>query len=97
VARAALRRTESRGGHTRDDYPAMDPKWRRVNLVCSLDGTEVQVKEQPLPAMPPELLALFEWSELSKYMTGEELEAVPGAPRDAQLPAGDTGDTSERA
>jgi len=50
----------------------------------------VRVKEQPLPAMPPELLSLFEWSELSKYMTGEELEAAPGAPRDSQLPAGDT-------
>ena len=28
VARAALLRQESRGGHTRDDYPAMDPHWR---------------------------------------------------------------------
>jgi len=92
VARAALRRTESRGGHTRDDYPAMDPKWRQVNLVCSLDDTQVRVKDQPLPAMPPELLSLFEWSELSKYMTSEELEAVPGAPRDAQLPTDDNGE-----
>jgi succinate dehydrogenase / fumarate reductase, flavoprotein subunit len=83
VARAALARTESRGGHTRDDYPAMDPQWRRVNLVCALDGGEsVTVRRQPLPPMPPELLALFEWSELARYMTGDELEAVPGAPSD---------------
>jgi succinate dehydrogenase / fumarate reductase flavoprotein subunit len=86
VAAAALARTESRGGHTRDDHPGMDPEWRTVNLVCSLDGDDVRVVRQPLPAMPPELLSLFEWSELSKYMTAAELEALPGAPRAAELP-----------
>jgi succinate dehydrogenase / fumarate reductase flavoprotein subunit len=88
VARAALERTESRGGHTRDDYPGMDPEWRKVNLICSLDGDDVQVVRKPLLTMPSELLSLFEWSELSKYMTPEELEALPGARTDAQLPAG---------
>jgi succinate dehydrogenase / fumarate reductase flavoprotein subunit len=87
VTRAALERTESRGGHTREDFPGMDPGWRQVNLVCSLDGDAVRVARQPLPVIPPELLAEFEWSELSKYMTPEELEALPGAPKDAELPA----------
>ena len=36
TAKAALEREESRGGHTREDFPAMDPKWRKVNLVCAL-------------------------------------------------------------
>ncbi|ALC21078.1 fumarate reductase/succinate dehydrogenase flavoprotein subunit [Streptomyces pristinaespiralis] len=36
IARAALERTESRGGHTREDCPGMDREWRRVNLVCRL-------------------------------------------------------------
>ncbi|WUH91195.1 fumarate reductase/succinate dehydrogenase flavoprotein subunit [Streptomyces sp. NBC_00433] len=36
VAKAALERTESRGGHTRDDHPGMDRGWRKVNLVCEL-------------------------------------------------------------
>lgn len=36
VARAALERTESRGGHTREDHPAMDRAWRRINLLCRL-------------------------------------------------------------
>jgi succinate dehydrogenase / fumarate reductase flavoprotein subunit len=93
VAQAALLRTESRGGHTRDDHPGMDPSWRQVNLICRLDGEEVDVTRQPLPTMPIELLSLFEWSELSKYMTPEELEALPSAPTDADLPA----DTTEGA
>ena len=38
VAQAALERQESRGGHTREDYPAMSPEWRKVNLICSLDA-----------------------------------------------------------
>ena len=32
VAKAALARTESRGGHTRDDYPEMSADWRTVSL-----------------------------------------------------------------
>ncbi|NEY31468.1 fumarate reductase/succinate dehydrogenase flavoprotein subunit [Streptomyces sp. PRKS01-65] len=38
VARAALERTESRGGHTREDHPSMDRAWRRINLLCRLAG-----------------------------------------------------------
>src|SRR6185437_15891514 len=40
VAQAALERQESRGGHTRDDYPVMSPEWRKVNLICSLASDE---------------------------------------------------------
>ncbi|MGW7368042.1 fumarate reductase/succinate dehydrogenase flavoprotein subunit [Streptomyces sp. NPDC054841] len=36
IARSALERTESRGGHTREDYPSMEREWRRVNLLCRL-------------------------------------------------------------
>src|ERR1700754_2294466 len=39
TAKAALEREESRGGHTREDYPAMDPEWRQINLVCSVDSS----------------------------------------------------------
>src|SRR6195952_5205596 len=34
IARAALAREESRGGHTRDDFPGPDPEWGRTNVVC---------------------------------------------------------------
>ncbi|MHB1066714.1 MAG: fumarate reductase/succinate dehydrogenase flavoprotein subunit [Candidatus Nanopelagicales bacterium] len=76
VAKAALMREESRGGHTRDDFPAMDPSWRKVNLVCRLVDGQVDVQRQDLPAIPAELLALFDVSELGKYMTAEELVSI---------------------
>jgi len=77
IARSALMREESRGGHTRDDFPSMSADWRKVNLVCRPDGDGVTVTRQPLPLMPPELLSLFERDELSKYMTDEELATLP--------------------
>jgi succinate dehydrogenase / fumarate reductase, flavoprotein subunit len=77
IARAALERQESRGGHTRDDFPTMSPTWRQVNLICSIDGDGVRVDHQPLPTMPTELLGLFGRSELGKYLTEDELVGLP--------------------
>ncbi|MGI8417791.1 MAG: fumarate reductase/succinate dehydrogenase flavoprotein subunit, partial [Nakamurella sp.] len=81
VARAALLRQESRGGHTRDDFPTMDPVWRLKNLVCSLKGSgseaEITVNEQPMVPMREDLLALFKRDELAKYLTDDELAKLP--------------------
>ncbi|SCE93054.1 succinate dehydrogenase / fumarate reductase flavoprotein subunit [Micromonospora matsumotoense] len=73
TAKAALERQESRGGHTREDFPTMDPGWRRVNLVCALDGDAVRLEHKPLPKMRAELIGLFDRTELAKYLTDEEL------------------------
>jgi len=73
VAKAALERQESRGGHTRDDFPEMSPEWRQINIVCSAEGDGVAITRQPIPPMREDLLELFEVSELKKYMTEAEL------------------------
>jgi len=79
VAQAALERQESRGGHTRDDYPEMSPEWRKINLICSVDADGgVSLKRQPIVPMRTDLLELFDVSELKKYMTEEELAGLPG-------------------
>ena len=80
VARAALLRQESRGGHTRDDYPAMDPRWRQKLLVCSGTGDgPVKVEEQATRPMRDDLIQLFQKDELKKYLTEAELASVPDA------------------
>jgi succinate dehydrogenase / fumarate reductase, flavoprotein subunit len=81
---AALERQESRGGHTREDFPAMSPEWRKINLVLSADesGSAVTLRRQPIVPMREDLLELFDKSELKKYMTEEELVGV-GSPASA--------------
>ncbi|WP_067477046.1 fumarate reductase/succinate dehydrogenase flavoprotein subunit [Actinomadura hibisca] len=85
IARSALERTESRGGHTRDDHPQMSADWRKVNLVCRLagdpDDPRVELRHQPMEPMRADLIGLFETDELKKYLTAEEL---PAQVQDAQ-------------
>ena len=73
TAKSAISREESRGGHTRDDFPGMDSGWRQSNHIASFDGNQVNVRKQALPFMPKELFDLFEVDELKKYMTPEEI------------------------
>jgi succinate dehydrogenase / fumarate reductase, flavoprotein subunit len=65
VAQGALNRRESRGGHTREDYPGPDPEMGKVNFVQRQTADHgylapIAIAPEPLPEMPPELRALFE-------------------------------------
>ncbi|MEU9080943.1 fumarate reductase/succinate dehydrogenase flavoprotein subunit [Streptomyces sp. NPDC048357] len=81
VARAALERTESRGGHTREDCPSMERGWRPVNLLCRpVDpppadpaADRIVLERARTEPIRPDLLALFEKEELVKYLAEEEL------------------------
>jgi succinate dehydrogenase / fumarate reductase flavoprotein subunit len=59
VVRAALVRTESRGGHTRFDFPKSDPAQERVQLVVKKDGATMSVKPEPQPALPADLAQII--------------------------------------
>ena len=78
MARSALIREESRGGHTREDFPKMDSKWRQVNNVSSVEGASVKCVQERAKMLPDELAGLFEKSELAKYFTEDELAGVKG-------------------
>jgi succinate dehydrogenase / fumarate reductase, flavoprotein subunit len=73
TAKSAVLREESRGGHTRDDFPGMNSEWRQVNHIASFDGVQVNVQKKALPVLPKELFDLFDPHELEKYMTPEEM------------------------
>ena len=62
IAKAALERQESRGGHTRDDFPGPREEWGTKNLVLRLDATGqgIDLTHQAIPVMPDDLKTFFE-------------------------------------
>ncbi|MGH9303123.1 MAG: FAD-binding protein, partial [Acidimicrobiales bacterium] len=57
---SAIERKESRGGHTREDFPKADDAFEKVNMVSRfVDGT-YRVTAEPKPVVPPELMSLLE-------------------------------------
>jgi succinate dehydrogenase / fumarate reductase flavoprotein subunit len=59
VTKAALERQESRGAHTREDYPDTDKEWGKVNVIIRQTRDGIQVVREPLPQMPAELQELI--------------------------------------
>ena len=61
VARCAIERKESRGGHFREDFPDKDPECAKWNSVVSrgADG-QMQFRREPIKDMPGELQQVIE-------------------------------------
>jgi succinate dehydrogenase / fumarate reductase flavoprotein subunit len=56
IARSALIRKESRGGHFRDDFPSKVERFGKINLVCrKATDSQMKIEEVPIPEMPQEL------------------------------------------
>ncbi|MEM7009710.1 MAG: fumarate reductase/succinate dehydrogenase flavoprotein subunit, partial [Thermodesulfobacteriota bacterium] len=61
IARCAHQREESRGAHSRVDFPGYDDeKWGTVNSVISKDNGNMRISTSPLPQMPDELKKIVE-------------------------------------
>jgi succinate dehydrogenase / fumarate reductase flavoprotein subunit len=61
VARAALERKESRGGHFRDDFPDKDPAYGKFNIVVRRGPSgDMQVVREPIPEMRDDLNRIIE-------------------------------------
>jgi succinate dehydrogenase / fumarate reductase, flavoprotein subunit len=61
IARSAIERRESRGGHFREDYPDKAAEFGAVNIMVSqASGGAMQVSRIPLPPMPDYLKEVIE-------------------------------------
>jgi succinate dehydrogenase / fumarate reductase flavoprotein subunit len=59
IARSAIDRKESRGGHFRDDHPVKEKAYAGHNTVLRRSAGGMQVERRPIPPLPAELQAII--------------------------------------
>ena len=59
VARSAKERRESRGAHSRIDFPDLDAAWAKKNIAARLAGETMEIVATPLPALRDDLRQLI--------------------------------------
>src|SRR5688572_16005388 len=60
IARSAIERRESRGGHFREDYPDKHAEFSTINIMVKQAGSTMQVSHVPIPPIPAELKQVIE-------------------------------------
>jgi succinate dehydrogenase / fumarate reductase flavoprotein subunit len=60
VALSALARKESRGAHSRIDYPNYDDQWSKLNNIVSRDGDGMRLTQSPISELPQDLKQILE-------------------------------------
>ena len=96
ITLGAIERKESRGGHTRDDYPMADDRFGKVNVVIRKRRTDrSSVTEEPLPEMPAELKAAAPGEKVMAALRWSRCGCGAATPRAA--PSRSTGARRRRA